>query len=427
MQYWVILNNSINVCLAITYWNFKCNHFFMMQHSIFVTVILLVSIIAANARRVSQSVPTHYFVFGDRFAGVNYVSSLFNGIAQLQECQLNSSLDAIWKNGFFTPTELKQNLHCNIDETLFIMVTKDPYAWIASAAKRKYNGNDLKPMHLLEMVSNRYQDTLHLNVGTGSESKGVNSIIKIRTKKLQSHYSIISKMRHSAVIQWVSHFMSSSKWYSFSLSISSNPILVPVAAYRYEDILQNPDTTIKNALRGRGLGIGAFNATANSKLDEDKRRAYLNKEYLGLFPRKAITRSMKKLNMKLETKTFGYKIPPHDDWVSPKEQLHRERDWFQRIFYFCMDILWWIVTPTVAFVLLCLPILLWSELKQFVLLFSPKNQSKSKSSVTTPWVELMEITTGRMYYTNKGTGDVQWNRPYRFIPYNYSRDNPKLD
>jgi hypothetical protein len=366
----------------------------MMHEAYLVCFLLLFVATSAHGRRVSQYAPSHYFVIGDRFSGVNYLSNLLNEAKGLQLKQCLTHADPKWKHSFFSLRELELNLDCDLDRTIVIMVTKDPFAWLSSVAKRKFG--DVTPHHLLALVSNRFEDTLELNIGSSKIS--TTSIIKLRTRKLKAHHYIIKRMKNGVLI-------------------------------RYEDLLQDADRAVKNALRGNGLAVGSFNMSSTLiATDLGKRDSYLNKDYLQIFPQKAIDRSIQKLDTKLETKLLGYKIPPLDDWVSPKELKIRDRNWYQRCWYTCVEVLWWIVIPTIALIMLSMLIILCRDIKQVTSSFF-FNASYGKNAQTTiqsneKWFQLKESTTGQTYYRNRITGRVQWNRPRKFIPYH--RDE-KLD
>ena len=176
----------------------------MHQRNYFLLVLLLLGIIHSNAsRRLSQYPPTHFFVFGDRFSGVEYLSNILRESLNLQQCNVNSRANASWKSSFLTLKELDQNLDCNMDKTIVILITKDPFAWLQSVAQRKYSSDDgkviLSSMHMLTLISNRYRDNLELNTGSGKIS--TTSIIKLRTRKLKSYLSIVKKLRHASIVR----------------------------------------------------------------------------------------------------------------------------------------------------------------------------------------------------------------------------------
>lgn len=171
------------------------------------------------------SPPTHYFIFGDKFSGVNHLSNLFNSTypdLPLQECKVVSrkrsqseymqdvddttsttAPSSSWRHGFFTIQELKKNLECDLDTTLFILTVKDVRSMLCSVARRKFKTKKLTQMYLNALIVHRLGEddvhTLQLNGNVEVPMKKINNYLKMRTYKLKMHYSIISKMKHGIV------------------------------------------------------------------------------------------------------------------------------------------------------------------------------------------------------------------------------------
>ncbi len=88
-----------------------------------------------------------------------------------------------------------------------------------------------------------------------------------------------------------------------------------------------------------------------------------------------------------------------------------------------MDFLWWIIVPTLIILFLFAIYLLWREIHYQYFISSRKANSKDVAmgdknlsgkgvpKVKPRWIEVMERSTGRMYYVNTTSGKVQWNRP----------------
>ncbi len=206
--------------------------------SLVVFFYILVSLLPEAYGR-SKPPPTHYFIFGDRYAGVNYLSKVLNSTSPslpLQECQVippksrrastttgNAQTNQLyppspppsssWRYGFFTINDLKKNLNCDFDKTLFIMVVKDVRSMLCSVARRKFqtssslSNKKLKQMYLNALVVHRLDDDggdddLDLNGGTTVPSK-INTYLKMRAHKMQLHYSMISRARHGVVTRSV--------------------------------------------------------------------------------------------------------------------------------------------------------------------------------------------------------------------------------
>ncbi len=272
----------------------------MSIHLFFILILILI-VVCINASGVQSSSrqnhhphpsesprPTHYFVLGDRYSGVNYISNVLRNHTKkmessstphtrtnpllldanahihehvpkqiqipiqipMEECQIRGHDDDYdyeytydesvsvshmmdqdhWKYGFLTVTQLRQNLDCNIDDTLFIMVTKDPYAWLTSLARRYYKNenddDDVKAINVQSLVMNKYdvdhEEVLGLmNTHTHTRSRSrtnartrsnnsdknrqkglpIRSVIDLRTKKLKKMYSTVSRMKHFAILR----------------------------------------------------------------------------------------------------------------------------------------------------------------------------------------------------------------------------------
>lgn len=185
---------------------------------------------------------------------------------------------------------------------------------------------------------------------------------------------------------------------------------------------------MRDALRGKGLTAASFNATSlafhNNKRSR-KKKYYLEKKYLDAYNTKAIDRTIKKLDKYLETRRLGYQIPPRDGWISLKEQKFRQKEWYKRCWHRSMDLSQWVIVPTVALILLSIIVIIFRDVQTYLssLLFSKemctgtKVPPMNRSNDEIPWTQVKEKTTGRMYYTNKSTGHLQWKRPRRFVPY----------
>ena len=124
--------------------------------------------------------PSHYFVFGDKFAGVKHLSKILNSTSPsipLQECKTidpksgsiyNDQEEAItWRYGFLTINDLKKRLDCDLDKTIFILAVRDVRSMMCSVAKRKFQTSsvkNLKQMHLNALVVHRWENNDHLEL-----------------------------------------------------------------------------------------------------------------------------------------------------------------------------------------------------------------------------------------------------------------------
>lgn len=153
---------------------------------------------------------------------------------------------------------------------------------------------------------------------------------------------------------------------------------------RYEDLLEDQAQTIKSILRGRGLYFDKDSNTTNTTCKPPDRtfqkiqKYYLTQEYLKLFTSKDIFYSVKKLNKKLETRIFGYEIPPNGAWPWVEEERAHQSGFMVKIWNFAMMILWWIVVPTIALLLLFTPFLVWIRCKQDGRILQERKQTKNR-------------------------------------------------
>ena len=276
--------------------------------------------------------PTHYFIYGDKFSGVDFSSRLFSNAKPslpLQECKIQPNISPDWKYGPFTWNEARSALNCDTDSTIFLLVTKDPYSWLTSVARRLYRhskGKDGMRSHLHLLIMQREQIN---KLGLGSDSNRKVSVLRERTKKLKSHLAIVSKARFSSIL-------------------------------RYEDLLQNPDYYIKQAIKGRHNDtIGGF-YIPNTAIDDKKKTYYLNQTYISDLTNRGIQRSLNILDKRIESK-LGYRLPPRDDYLSSRDifmRTQRKENIFMYIFHIAFDVLWWIVVPTMVLLFCILPIIL---------------------------------------------------------------------
>ena len=114
---------------------------------------------AAAAKGKDQPTLEHFFVFGDRYSGVNYLTKLLkkNGPSHnLTDCSPPTGAveDSSWKYGPFTTKRVKR--HCDPRKTLFVFITKDPHSWLASVAKRKYAPTKLQTEVISNLVHSKW-------------------------------------------------------------------------------------------------------------------------------------------------------------------------------------------------------------------------------------------------------------------------------
>ncbi len=180
------------------------------------TILLSISLAYGRSSRQRRSIPTHYFIFGDKYAGVKYLSKVLNSTSPslpLQECKsidpktgsihIDQDKSTSWRYGFFTINDLKKNLDCDFDRTLFILAVRDVRSMICSVAKRKFQTTveKLQQMHINGLIVHRWEDNDHLelNGSASTSSYKVYNYLRMRTHKLKTHHSILSRVKHGVV------------------------------------------------------------------------------------------------------------------------------------------------------------------------------------------------------------------------------------
>lgn len=185
----------------------------------------LLLILSCHGRTHNKLPLTHYFVFGDKFSGVKFLSNVLNQTSPslpLQECKaLNlttygstykdkESAATSWRYGFLSANDIKKKLDCNLDQTLFIMIVKDVRSMICSVAKRKFNipSRKLIEMHLNALIVHRWEDNDHLDLN-GKEAHHSSktsptrsyNYLKLRSQKLANHYRTLSRLKNGVVVR----------------------------------------------------------------------------------------------------------------------------------------------------------------------------------------------------------------------------------
>ena len=180
-----------------------------------------------------------------------------------------------------------------------------------------------------------------------------------------------------------------------------DPILQPLD--RYEDLMQDPSSELKRILRGRGLQFG-------SSIDVRGNIEHRSNETNLCHPRftpKMYSKIVTKLNKRMETKV-GYSLIEATKYTSQQSGL----------WALFLGLMWWIIVPTLTVLLMVMIPIAWKEIIRFMT-SSSKNISENRHSDSTnpQWIEAMDRATGQLYYVNRETGRVQWNRPSHFQRY----------
>mmetsp|Transcript_12440 Transcript_12440/g.18428 ORF Transcript_12440/g.18428 Transcript_12440/m.18428 type:complete len:408 (+) Transcript_12440:113-1336(+) len=356
-----------------------------------IAILLLLSK-ESEGQDTSNLTPTHFFVFGDRYTGVTYLSRLVEENTPLKECRPDNSrelfpADTSWRFGFLGIKDIKR-LGCNPETTLFIMIVKDPYAWLSSVAERKYvESSTLHEGHLDVLVHDKQNGQISELNGTGKARKKYQSLMEQRTSKLKVHRNILSNMHHSAFV-------------------------------RYEDLLKNTEKTIKKMLRGRGLSLNdkAFvdntkrttgeidkPIPADARSEFTKRQFYTEKEYLRLFNARTLRTIEQKLDKTLES-SIGYHVQPNVPWAKSIQEKTNKRNILHVTWRFIMGILWWTIVPTTLVIVSFTPL---------IACLRKRNELNSETQIKddSKWLRAVDPSTGLAYFYHKETRQVRWNRP----------------
>ena len=200
---------------------------------------------------------------------------------------------------------------------------------------------------------------------------------------------------------------------------------------RYEDVMNDPSHEVKNILRGRGLIIGTtMEVVSNTKRNNDEKACF------NFFTPSLYSKTVKKLNKHLENK-IGYPL------VSQRRIESEQHGIYHHFWNPLMDLLWWIIVPTVVMMLIFALYLSWREVTYRYSSYSKGRNHKLNIATSqfiskvksyrgrnnelkkTDWIEVMEHKSGRIYYIHKHSGRIQRNRPASY--HQYSEIHSKLN
>ena len=181
---------------------------------------------------------------------------------------------------------------------------------------------------------------------------------------------------------------------------------------RYEDLLQDPSLELKGILRGRGIVVGATIEVPNM-INRVNETNLCHPRFTPTMYSK-ITR---RLNKRIEKKV-GYSL-------IPEKEPNVETGLTSKMWTLFLDLMWWIIVPTAAIISLVVLPLAFKEIYRLIIIsFNGERSNADNSnnrqkigSTKLQWIEVMERSTGRLYYVNRETGKVQWNRPSHFERY----------
>ena len=83
-------------------------------------------------------------------------------------------------------------MQCPIDETLFVYITKDPYAWLNSMASRKTKDGKPRRSVVRSIVSEKYR----------SSSERYHSLLKMRYDKIRASLKLRDSVKHFVHVRY---------------------------------------------------------------------------------------------------------------------------------------------------------------------------------------------------------------------------------
>ena len=93
-------------------------------------------------------------------------------------------------------------MKCPVDETLFIMVVKSPYSWLASMAERKYvQTGGLNKRHLKQFVKSKWTGASFADNEVRGEKEFAN-VMRMRSDKLRSHLKVKGEVKHFEMVKY---------------------------------------------------------------------------------------------------------------------------------------------------------------------------------------------------------------------------------
>lgn len=139
-----------------------------------------------------------------------------------------------------------------------------------------------------------------------------------------------------------------------------NIILIVLLHARYEDVQKDPDSEVKNILRGRGVIVGAIEAGNIAKQDTKTEQCFK------LFTPMLYSKAIKKLNQRMEGK-IGYHLV--------QKNLQRPQSLSISAWNLLMDTLWWIIVPTLILLFHFGIYLLWREISRQYAIYSKRSRN----------------------------------------------------
>lgn len=152
----------------------------------------------------------YFSVFGERNSGTKYLTEILK----------NSGLINTYSFGFkhwFIPTLMIDRPPHNLstdnkeylkldnpiaDETLFIVITRNPYQWISSMYKRPYHLSKMKYKNRYEFLTNKYYCSENSPNFKNPFIEEADNIIDIRNQKHNHWYHLKDYVKHFYIINY---------------------------------------------------------------------------------------------------------------------------------------------------------------------------------------------------------------------------------
>lgn len=235
-------------------------------------------------------------IFGERNSGTNYLHKLIE--KNIQDIEVGYKYG--WKHGY---TNLKTINSSDTQKTLFIHITKDPYAWISSMHDKPHHAPQLYFMNFSEFIKTEWacykgkQYQVRAKNLEAEPLKPEEEMLKERDPITGKRFKNVCQLRNA-------------KMHRF---IKLEDHVENYLHIKYEDLLFQQETVFRN-LSSR------FNLNVNKKLKNDsgyhgkdpnksftRQSFYSNKEYMDKYNEEDIKFVNTELKFKNEN-SLGYKL-----------------------------------------------------------------------------------------------------------------------
>lgn len=234
-------------------------------------------------------------IYGERNSGTNYLASLLKkNVLNCPEIGFKYG----WKHGFIKEKELKKG---HLEEVLFILIFKDPYAWISSMHEKPHHAPQLYNMDFTNFIRSEWACYFGKNYRQRAETLAINPLDPKDEIFIERHP--VTKDRIENVVH-----LRNEKNKSF-LSLDSR---VPNVKYlRYEDLYVEPVNVLTEILYEYNISVEEKfeNSTGylgkNPKVTWERKQYYDDKKFLDKYSLEDLNFVNSILDFELEKK-IGY-------------------------------------------------------------------------------------------------------------------------